>query len=46
MMISVRMMVRSRAPIRYITQFGGFGNSTIVGAGGVVWVGVVWVGVI
>jgi len=33
------MIVRSRAPIRYITQLGGFGDWTIAGVGSAVWGG-------
>ncbi len=38
-MINVRMAVRSRAPIRYITQVGVFGDWAIAGVGSAVWGG-------
>ena len=44
MMISIKIMIRSRAPIRYIAQFGMPGVWTIIGAVKVPWVGAVGAG--
>ena len=44
MMINVRIMVRSRVPIKYITQLGMLRGWAVAGAGGVICIGVGWVG--
>ena len=44
MMINVRIMVRSRAPIRYIIQVGGLKDWAVFVAGSAVWGGAIVAG--